>query len=124
MPQTVADPIDRRRSARERRFARRAPFVAAVRRAAREVEARDELALSVDLSTSGMRLRRPGGEPLYGLVRVEFEIPDGRGPLVATGWLLSDEHDPGQDLRATGIRFVDLDELDAERIAAFVASRG
>ena len=107
---------DRRRSSRERRESLRAPFVAAVRSAHRDEE---ELALALDLSESGMRLRRCEGAGEAAVVRLEFELPDGGGPVVAAGRLLFEKRDGSH--YAAGVRFVDLGTDDALRIARYVA---
>lgn len=108
--------IDRRQSPRDRRECARAPFVAAVRSAS---DGAVELALSLDLSRTGMRLRRAAPAETAGPeVRIEFELPDGEGPVVARGQLLCVEGDGS--FRASGLRFVDLSLEDELRIARFV----
>jgi PilZ domain len=109
--------FDRRRTPRERRNARRAPFVASVRSSANAT--REELALAVDLSETGMRLRRVGDAPNAGLIHLEFELPDGGAPILASGRLLFDADDGSY--RMTGVRFIGLDEEEAARIASYVA---
>jgi len=112
--------FERRQVDRERRVARRTPFVAAVRSAVND-EARPELALSMDLSESGMKLRRCEGHAAAPLVRLEFELPDGGRPIVAAGRLLFDHGEAGY--RATGVRFIGLCDEEQARIARFVASQ-
>jgi hypothetical protein len=112
--------FDRRRTPRERRGARRAPFVAAVRSSPSTTRAeREELALAVDLSERGMRLRRLLDAPAQGLVQLEFELPDGGAPILATGRLLGG--DAHGSYRMSGVRFIDLDGDEAARIARYVA---
>jgi hypothetical protein len=117
--------FDRRRTPMERRATRRAPFVASVRstsEATSEASAegeREELALAVDLSETGMRLRRLPGTPGGGLIHLEFELPDGGAPIHASGRLLFDGADGSY--RMTGVRFIGLDELELARIASYVA---
>jgi hypothetical protein len=104
----------------ERRVARRAPFVAAVRSAPASGLA-TELALALDLSESGMRLRRCASNDHGLLVRLEFELPDGGGPIEAVARLLFEEDDRGY--RASGVRFIGLDDEEQARIARFVADK-
>jgi hypothetical protein len=113
--------FERRRVESERRTTRRAPFVAAVR-SARAGGVMNELALSVDLSESGMRLRRCARAEASSalLVRLEFELPDGGAPIVAAGRLLFEGDDGATGYRAAGIRFIGLDEDEQARIARFV----
>ena len=109
--------FDRRRTPMERRATRRAPFVASVRSTAEAVP--EELALAVDLSETGMRLRRLPGAPGAGLIHLEFELPDGGAPIHASGRLLFDGADGSY--RMTGVRFIGLDDDEAARIASYVA---
>ena len=118
--------IERRQIQRERRTSYCAPFVAAVRSATDEVV---ELALAVDLSRSGMRLRRaPDMKPLLDdtvqiqgpVVHLEFELPDGGEPLQIAGRLLFERNDGG--FRAAGVRFLELGIDDELRIASYVAA--
>ncbi len=112
--------FDRRRTPVERRATRRAPFVASVRSTTEATEAeREELALAVDLSETGMRLRRLPGAPGAGLIHLEFELPDGGAPIHASGRLLFDGADGSY--RMTGVRFIGLDDLELARIASYVA---
>jgi hypothetical protein len=113
--------FERRRNAGERRSARRTPFVAAVRSAPADGLS-TELALAVDLSESGMRLRRCPGDQTSMLVRLEFELPDGQGPLVAAGRLLFEHGEPERGYRAAGVRFIGLAEEEQARISRFVSS--
>jgi hypothetical protein len=119
--------FERRRAERERRAARRAPFVAAVRSAPAGAQG-VELALAIDLSESGMRLRRCHGvdADTQPLVRLEFELPDGGPPIVAAGRLLFDHCEgrragEGGAFRASGVRFIGLCDEEQARIARFVA---
>ena len=75
----------------------------------------------MDLSESGMKLRRCAGKAAAPLVRLEFELPDGGSPIVAAGRLLFDHGEGGY--RATGVRFIGLCEEEQARIARFVASQ-
>jgi c-di-GMP-binding flagellar brake protein YcgR len=113
--------FERRRVESERRTTRRKPFVAAVRSAPAS-GVMNELALSVDLSETGMRLRRcvrmESRAPIF--VRLEFELPDGGEPIVAAGRLLFEDDDGATGYRAAGIRFIGLDEEEQARIARFV----
>ncbi|MEO6954800.1 MAG: PilZ domain-containing protein [Polyangia bacterium] len=112
--------IDRRQTNRERRTDNRAPFVAAVR-SVPLLAGRDELALALDLSSSGMRLRRVATPKRHDAprVRLEFELPDGQGPIVVQGELLFDRTDG--TFVASGVRFVELGTEEALRIATYVA---
>src|SRR5688572_8252393 len=119
--------FERRRAERERRAARRAPFIAAVRSAQASSEG-VELALAIDLSESGMRLRRCHGvdADTQPLVRLEFELPDGGPPIVTAGRLLFDHCEgrragEGGAFRASGVRFIGLCDEEQARIARFVA---
>lgn len=114
---------ERRQTTRERRSDCRAPFVAAVRTAPL-VSGVDELALAIDLSSSGMRLRRVATPPRYDAprVRLEFELPDGQGPLVVQGELLFERSDGS--FVASGVRFIELGTEEALRIATYVAQSG
>ncbi len=124
VPAVLADNalLDRRRITRERRASTRAPFVASVRSASSTDE--EELALAVDLSTSGMRLRRCDAHaaPVAPLVRLEFELPDGGAPVVAAGRLLFESREGRY--YASGVRFVDLADEDLLRISQYVAEHG
>ena len=86
----------------------------------------NELALSVDLSETGMRLRRCARRddraPAPVFVRLEFELPDGGAPIVAAGRLLFEGEDRAPGYRAAGIRFIGLDEEEQARIARFVGA--
>jgi len=119
--------IDRRQNPRERRESERAPFVAAVSSASSEDAI--ELALALDLSRTGMRLRRcadavpipSATDPTTSsgpMVRIEFELPDGGEPVVARAQLLF-AHGDGS-FRASGLRFVELALEDELRIARYV----
>jgi hypothetical protein len=120
VPRSAAVQFERRRTAGERRSARRTPFIAAVRSAPAGGLA-SELALAVDLSESGMRLRRCAGPQQAVLVRLEFELPDGQGPIVAAGRLLFEHGEQERGYRASGVRFIGLDDDEQARIARFVA---
>ncbi len=118
--------IERRQIQRERRTSYRAPFVAAVRSATDEAV---ELALAVDLSRSGMRLRRaPDTKPLCEdsaqiegpVVHLEFELPDGGEALQVAGRLLFERSEGS--FRAAGVRFLELGIDDELRIASYVAA--
>ena len=117
MPTTL---LDRRQTNRERRADSRAPFVAAVRTAPL-LAGLDELALALDLSSSGMRLRRVPMPPRHDAprVRLEFELPDGQGPIVVQGELLFERSEGS--FMASGVRFVELGTEEALRIASYVA---
>jgi hypothetical protein len=107
---------DRRRSSRERRVARRAPFVAAVRQSAGEELT---LALAQDLGERGMKLRVPpparwADEP----VALAFELPDG-GELLEVEGAVVFERALGA-YRETGIRFLSMSPRDRSRIARYL----
>ena len=102
-------------------MARRAPFVAAVRSAPQI--GREELALAIDLSETGMRLRRCASPHAYTEARVvelEFELPDGGAPIRVEGCFEFEGVDGSY--RAAGVRFVALERADEARIARYVAS--
>ena len=92
----------------------------------------EELALSVDLSLTGMRLRRvasKAAEPIIvedqsvtasgPVIHLEFELPDGGDTLRIAGRLLFERVDGS--FRAAGVRFLELGIDDELRIASFVA---
>lgn len=101
--------------------------MAAVRSATDEAV---ELALAIDLSRSGMRLRRvldprthraePAPAVEGPMVHLEFELPDGGAPLQVAARLLFERSDGS--FRAAGVRFVELGIDDELRIASYIAA--
>jgi hypothetical protein len=110
---------DRRRSSRERRAARRAPFVAAVRQSAGDALT---LALAQDLGESGMKLRvAPPAFASEAPVALAFELPDGGELLHVEGAVVFERADGAY--RETGIRFLSLSSRDRSRIARYLDAR-
>jgi hypothetical protein len=109
--------MDRRRSSRERRGGERAPLVAAVRQ---RVGGDVQLALTQNVSETGVRLKRVRGRALLPRtpMTVSFELPDGGGVLSVRGAVVFERAEGAY--QATGVRFEDLSPLDYARIARFV----
>src|SRR5262245_49732953 len=103
---------DRRRSSRERRRGRRAPLVAAVRQ---RVGGDVQLALTQNLSETGLQLRRVRGRAYLPRtpMTVSFQLPDG-GELVSVRGQVVFERTDGP-FQATGLSFEELSPLDYAR---------
>jgi hypothetical protein len=115
----IAGMVERRSSPGERRTARRAPFVAAVRR---DDQREIALALSQDLGVLGMKLRCPHDEPapLGGAMTLSFELPDGGELLRVRGSVVFARVEGAY--QTTGVRFHSLSSRDTRRILEFLAA--
>jgi hypothetical protein len=104
---------DRRRASVERRWGRRAPFVASVRQHDGEAV---ELALAQNLGPTGIELKRPAGRSYLPrtTVSLAFELPDG-GDLVCIEGAVVFERAAG-GYQTTGVRFLQMSPLDHARI--------
>ena len=108
---------DRRQTPRERRTARRAPFVAAVRQHhGQEIG----LALAQDLGESGMKLRclPDSARPTSGAITLSFELPDGGELLSIEGAVVFARAEGAY--QTTGVRFLSISSRDRSRIARFL----
>src|SRR5262245_34808872 len=105
---------DRRRSERERRGAPRAPLTAGVLDGER-------LAQTANIGALGMTLMRPASDGSYEAARtlaLRMQLPEQDELIEVAAEVVFDR--PAGRLRATGVRFRDLDGAARERIAAFV----
>lgn len=111
---------ERRVSPTERRRARRAPFVAAVRQ---HVGDDTWLALSTDLGETGMALKRVPGPTFqpHTPMTLSFELPDG-GDLIHVRAGVVFERADG-NYQQTGVRFEAITWADRQRIARFLDAK-
>lgn len=110
---------DRRRAPRDRRAARRLPFVAAV---LRQEGSRRELLQSCDLGLLGMQVRRladddAGPGPLPAL-RLSFELPDGGEVMTLQAQVVFDRLEGSY--RKSGLRFFELPVEVEQRLRLFL----
>jgi hypothetical protein len=111
---------ERRLSPRERRRARRAPFVASVRQ---DIGTDTQLALAQNLGETGMELRRIADRaflPRTPMV-LAFELPDG-GDLISVRGAVVFERADGR-YQTTGVRFEAISLPDRARIARYLDSK-
>jgi c-di-GMP-binding flagellar brake protein YcgR len=112
---------DRRLAERERRQARRVAAVFAVKETAGR---RVQLGQAEDIAPCGMTLRWPkdAALPPDSSVALSFELPDSGAPIVAQATVVTTRR--AGRYRRTGVRFVALENDDAQRIAQYCARRG
>jgi hypothetical protein len=109
---------DRRSTPLERRRARRAPFVAAVRHT---VNGDVELALAQNLGPAGIELKRPSGVRAClprTPVRLAFELPDGGDLVHVEGAIVFDR--AAGVYQSCGVRFETVSHRDRARILRFL----
>jgi len=112
--------VDRRRAERERRGIERVRTTFAVKMVA---DGRIVLAQCEDVGTTGITLRRAGGQPVpVGTpIKICFALPDDRAVLTAHGEVITDRS--AGYFRRTGLRFSRISPEASRRLAAFFESR-
>jgi hypothetical protein len=112
--------VDRRRTERERRQARRVAAVFAVKETGGQ---RVQLGQAEDIAPCGMTLRWPKDAALVpeAAVALTFELPGSNGPIAARATIVNTRR--SGRYRRTGVRFVSLEPEAALRIAQYCAGR-
>lgn len=111
---------DRRSGQRERRASRRIPLTAAV---LQRGDDKLELAQALNIAAAGMTLRRLVEARPYmpmSVIELTFQLPGGADTLRVSAEVVFDHIADGY--RATGVRFIDLDEAQRGEIAAYLAA--
>jgi hypothetical protein len=112
--------VDRRRTERERRQARRVAAVFAVKETAGQ---HVQLGQAEDIAPCGMTLRWPKDAALLpeAPVALTFELPGTDGPIAARATVVNTRR--SGRYRRTGVRFISLEPEAALRIAQYCAGR-
>jgi c-di-GMP-binding flagellar brake protein YcgR len=112
--------VDRRRAERERRGIERVRATFAVKMVA---DGGVVLAQCEDVGTTGITLRRAGGQPVpVGTpIKICFSLPDDRTVLTAYGEVVTDRS--AGYFRRTGLRFSRISPEASRRLSAFFEGR-
>jgi uncharacterized protein (TIGR02266 family) len=88
------------------------------------VEGRVEFYNCSNVSTGGLFLESTEPWPLDTRLTVEFQLPDDGPPMRAIAEVVSslDANQAGESLMGNGIRFLQLDLSDRERVARYIES--